>query len=188
MKKIASLFLAAVMAVALASCGTPASGNGSGSSSPAVGYPDEDGYAEGHLNDTMHTYFFDFTIKSAYVCSQYENYVPEEGNELLVAEVTIKNTFQQSLPMFDTDFQVQWGDTAEDAFDVPITYYIESTDTVGDDVLPYEYTLAINETRTGLLIFEVPEGNNDFNISYLEEFENADDGDVFFVFFTADRK
>ncbi len=188
MKKIASLFLAAVMAVALVGCGTPASSDGSGSSSPAAGYPDEDGYAEGNLNDTMHTYFFDFTINSAYVCSQYENYVPQEGNELLVAEMTIKNTTKSSLPMFDTDFQVQWGDTAEDAFDVPITYYAESTDTIGENVLPYEYTLAINETRTGLLIFEVPEGKSDFNISYLEEFDNDTTGDLFFVFFTAERK
>lgn len=187
MKKIASLFLTAIMAVALAGCGAPASNDSSGSSSSAVGYA-EDGYAEGRLNDTMHTYFFDFTVKSAYVCSQYENYTPQEGNELLVAEVTIKNTQRESIPMFDTDFQVQWGDTADDAYDVPITYYAESTDTIGENVLPYEYTLAVNESKTGLLIFEVPSGKKDFNISYLEEFDNDTQGDVFFVFFTADRK
>lgn len=188
MKKFISLFLTAIMAVSLAGCGTPASGDGSSASSPSAGYPDEEGYAEGKFGDTMHTYFFDFTINSAYVCSQYENYVPQEGNELLVAEMTIKNTHRESLPMFDTDFQVQWGDTSEDAFDVPITYYAESTDTIGENVLPYEYMLAVNESKTGLLIFEVPEGKNDFNISYLEEFDNDTTGDVFFVFFTAERK
>ena len=179
MKKIVSLFLAAIMTVALVGCGTPES---------KVGYPDEEGYAEGHLKDTMHTYFFDFTVNSAYVCSQYENYTPQDGKELLVAEVTIKNTHQESIPMFDTDFQVQWGEEAGDAFDVPITYYAESTDTIGENVLPYEYTLAVNETKTGLLVFEVPAGKKDFNISYLEEFDNDTTGNVFFVFFSADKK
>ena len=112
MKKIASLFLATVMAVALIGCGAPGTSDGS---SAKTGYPDEDGYAEGKLNDTMHTYFFDFTVNSAYVCDKYENYTPQEGKELLVAEVTIKNTHRESIPMFDTDFQVQWNDSAEDA-------------------------------------------------------------------------
>lgn len=188
MKKIVSLFLAAILAVSMAGCGsTPSSGQGS-SSTPAPGYADESGYAEGKLNDTMHTYFFDFTINSAYVCSQYESYTPQEGKELLVAEITIKNTHRESLPMFDTDFQVQWGDSSEDAYDVPITYYAESTNTIGENVLPFEYTLAVNESRTGLLIFEVPENKNDFNISYLEEFDNDTTGDVFFVYFTAEHK
>lgn len=185
MKKIASLFLAAVMAVALIGCGAPGTSDGS---SAKTGYPDEDGYAEGKLNDTMHTYFFDFTVNSAYVCDKYENYTPQEGKELLVAEVTIKNTHRESIPMFDTDFQVQWNDSADDAFDVPVTYYADSTDTIGKDVLPYEYTLAVNETKTGLLVFEVPTGLKDFNISYLEEFDDDSTGNVFFVYFTADRK
>ena len=28
-----------------------------------------DGYAEGRLGDTMHTYFFDYTVNDAYTCT-----------------------------------------------------------------------------------------------------------------------
>lgn len=191
MKKIASLLLTAVMAITLAGCGAPASndnpeaGNSSGSQ---VGYPDEDGYAEGHLKDTMHTYFFDFTVNSAYTCSQYETYTPQEGNELVVAEITVKNTTSKNVTMYDSDFQMQWNDPAEDAYEFPITFYLESTDVLSKEMLPYEYTLASKESRTGLLVYEIPTGNTEVNISYLEEFDNDTSGSVYFVYFTPDHK
>ena len=39
---------------------------------------------------------------------------------------------------------------------------------------------------TGLLVYEVPAGNRDFSISYLEQFDDNSEGDTFFVFFTAE--
>jgi len=48
--------------------------------------------------------------------------------------------------------------------------------------------LSVNEDRTGLLVFEVPEGYKDFSISYLEVFDDYSEGNVFFVYFTADEK
>lgn len=47
MKKIVSLLLAAIMAVSLAGCASPLN-----PSSAEPGYPDENGNAEGYLNDT----------------------------------------------------------------------------------------------------------------------------------------
>lgn len=155
-------------------------------SSTAAGYPDELGNAEGFFGDTMHTEFFDYTINSAYLCDEYEGYTPEDGNEILVADITIKNTFRESIPMFDTDFQIQWNDDADDAFDVPITYYLD--DVLNDQMLPGEYMLSVNETVNGLLVFEVPAGQMDFSISYLEVFDDDTTGNVFFVYFSAEKK
>ena len=109
-----------------------------------------------------------------------------EGNKLLVAELTVKNTDRSTVTMYDTDFQIQWGDDDDDdAFDAPITYY---SDAVSDDQLPEEYDLGVNEEKTGLLVFEVPEDSKDYSISYLEQFSNDTKGDVFFVYFTAKDK
>lgn len=143
------------------------------------------GYAEGRMGDTMETYFFDYTINSAYLCDEFNDYLPLDGNRLLVAEATVKNTFNESIVMYDTDFQVQWNSTGEDDYDVPITYY---ADPVSDEQLPAEYELGINKEVTGLLVFEVPEGRKDFSISYLELFDDDSEGDVYFVFFTADEE
>lgn len=200
MKKFASLLLATVVTAAvLTGCGsngvlpggTSGSTSGSSSSSQAattssVGYPDADGNAEGRLGDTMHTYFFDYTVNSAYLCDEYEGYTPADGNEILVADVTIKNTVTSTLPMFDTDFQIQWNDDADDAYGFPIT--LDLNDVLNDQMLPGEYDLPIGKSINGLLVYEVPAGNKDFSISYLEQFDDDTTGDVFFVYFSADKQ
>lgn len=171
MRKRISMILAIVLALSLTACGDK------------TGYADKDGYGEGRIGDAMHTEFFDYTVNSAYLCDEFEGYAPAEDYALLVADVTIKNTFNTSITMYDTDFLAQWN--VEGEFDCPITYY---DDPVSDQQLPSEYELAVNEERTGLLIFEVPADKKDFSISYLEEFDNDTTGDVFFVFFTAEKQ
>ena len=178
MKKIAHFLLTALAAVMITGC-SAAKGN--------VIYADQDGYGEGRIGDTMRSCFFDFTINDAYLCNVFGSYIPTEGYDLLVADMTIKNTFNSSLPMFDSDFMITWGD-GEDNYDIPATYYIGSEELFGGDTLPSEYTLKINESRKGLLIFEVQKGNNDFAIFYLELFDDDTTGDAFFVYFTAEKQ
>ena len=185
--------VATVLAFSLVACGPVDSAvqnlvgavSNSGSSNSGVVTADDDGYAEGRIGDVMRTYFFDYTVNSAYTCKEFEGYTPAEGNKLLVAEITVKNTDRSTVTMYDTDFQIQWGDDDDDAYDVPITYY---NDAVSDEQLPEEYDLGVNEERTGLLVFEVPEDSKDYSISYLEQFSNETEGDVFFVYFTAKYK
>ena len=160
-----------VLALALTGCGSK------------EGYA-EDGYAEGRMGEVLHTYFFDFTVNSAYVCGELGGYEPAEGSELLVAELTIKNTGRESIPMWGEDFQAQWSDgDGEDDYSMPV-----KDGGLTDDQLPDEYDLAVDEERTGTLVFEVPAGKSDFSVSYWEYFENDTSGDMFFVYFTADRE
>lgn len=192
MKKALSLLMLLVLVFALTGCDkAPGTGgsqepSSSGGSTPsATGsndvYPDDDGYATGYIGDNVHTVFFDFTINSASVCQTYEDYTPAEGNELLVVNLTVKNTETYSLPMFDTDFQAQWGDDSNDAYAFPIETMVV------DDQFPSEYQLPVREERTGIYIYEVPAGHDDFSISFLEFFDDNSEGNTFFVYFTADR-
>ena len=153
------------------------------------------GNNEGRVQDTMETYFFEFTVNSAYLTNDYAGYTPAEGNTLLVADITVKNTFQESIEMYDTDFQAQWGDDAEDAFAIPITTDMETfteVDPIGENQLPGTYTLAVDEERIGELVYEVPAGHVDFSISYLEQFVDGEGeestGEVYFVYFTAEEQ
>lgn len=146
-------------------------------------FPDN-GYAEGYMGDSMHTAWFNYIINSAYITNEFEGYTPSAGNELLVVDITVESTFNESIPMFLSDFQAQWNDTADDAYRWPV----EDLDYLRSDILPNEYTLGVNETRTGLLLYEVPSGNDDFSISFVEYYANDTTGDTFFVFFTADDR
>ena len=174
-KRLLTAALALALALGLTACG----GDG--------------GSNEGRVDDTMETYFFDFTVNSAYLTNDYEGYTPAEGNTLLVADITVKNTFQESIEMYDIDFQAQWGEEGEDAYAYPITTDMETfteLDPVGENQLPGTYPMAVDEERTGELVYEVPAGHVDFSISYLEQFvDDAGEestGEVYFVYFTAE--
>lgn len=179
--KAASLFAGLLLTLSLTACGN------SEADAP-VATPDAEGYAEGQKGAVMRSAFFDYTVNDAYLCDSYEGYTPQDGYELLAADVTVKNTFGEPLPMFDSDFQIQWNSDAEDAYDYPVTFYLEEGRDLGDKVLPAQYELEVAESRTGLLLFEVPAGETDFSISYLEYFDDDTTGDTFFVYFTAEKK
>lgn len=209
MKKLGRILFVSALLCLLAACssGSASSSSSASTQSPRESLPGqsqstaaseasdvilpEDGYAEGRMGDTMRTYFFDYTVSGAYVCAEFEGYQPQEGNELLVITATVKNTTRQSIEMYDTDFQAQWGDTGDDDYSLPITFdRVNQVDlpTLRDDQLPSTYTLAVNESRTGLLVYEVPAGKADFSLSTMEYFSDGTTGDTFFVYFTADTQ
>ena len=180
-KRIASLLLITFSALLLAACGP----------SGSIILPKE-GYAQGAAGDTMRTYFFDFTLNEAYTCSRYEGYIPTPGYDLLAVEVTVKNTFQEGITMFDWDFIVLYADNAgeEQIYDYPITSYedLEIPEAARETLLPSEYALEKGESLTGLLLFEVPAGDTEFTVSYLESFEDDTTGDTFSVDIAATRR
>ena len=196
MKNVLSLLLACLLLLAaVTACGgrdsgnyhstyTPSGSTGDSSGDNAGGGSDGGGYTEGggwgYLGDVMHTYWFDFTVDDAYVCMDYEGYTPSEGTQLLVVTLSVKNTFLQSLPMSQYDFQIQWGGEGDDDFGWPISAIAED-----QGQFPDEYTLGINESRTGVLVYEVPEGTRDYSVSFAEYFSDDSAGDAYFIYFTA---
>ena len=146
-----------------------------------AGHP-QDGYAEGTLGDTMHTYFFDYTVERAYLCSELEGYVPAEDKELLAVEIVVENTGEAQVPMWDVDFQAGWGTEDEADHRSPLA------EGLLEEQLPAEYTLEADEERTGWLVYEVPAGYAEFSITYQEYFDDGTTGDRFTVYFPAERE
>ncbi len=197
MKRLISLTLTCLLLLALAACGGDSgsgdSGSGGSGSSSAGGgeVRAEDGYAEARIGDLVHSYFMDFSVNSAYTTSDYHGHTAPEGMKVLVVEMTVKNTFSETIPMYDDDFQGQWSASAEtEEFAWPITEAEDGSDleTVSDEQLPGTYELGVNESRTGTLVFDVPADEKDFSISHLELFDDDTEGDTFFVFFTAEEQ
>lgn len=174
MKRFFALAMVCLLLTAMTACG----GTNQNSSSSGDGYVE--GGDWGYIGDVMHTYWFDFTVDDAYTCTSYEGYAPPEGQQLVVVTVSLKNTFLQSLPMSQYDFQLQWGGEGDDDFQWPISAVAEDK-----GQLPDEYTLAINESRTGVLVYEAPAEACDFSLSFGEYFEDESEGDVYFIYFTA---
>ncbi|WP_300417970.1 DUF4352 domain-containing protein [uncultured Oscillibacter sp.] len=192
MRRLLPLTLALLLLLTLPACGFSAYVGGSGGEESGGGNEiyAEDGFGEARIGDLVHSRFMDFTVNSAYTTSAYHGHSAPEGKQVLVVEMTIKNTFKESLPMYDDDFQGQWSASTEtDEFAWPITEGEDGDlDTVAEEQLPAEYELKVNETRTGTLVFDVPEDEKDFSISHMELFSDDSEGDTFFVFFTAEKR
>ncbi|MCR5372064.1 MAG: hypothetical protein K6E41_01185 [Solobacterium sp.] len=148
-------------------------------SQPAATEPTwTDGLAEGYLGTVMPTAWFEFTVTNAKLVKEFEGHAAPEGYDILVTDVTLKNTYGQTIPMYNSDFQAQWFDDADDAYALPFFVRIEGQE------IEEEYGLGINEKASAVYAFEVPEGNRDFSLSFQEYYANGDYGDLFFVYFT----
>ena len=124
------------------------------------------------------------TVNSAYMTDSYEGMTPAEGNEFCVVNMTIHNTIRQSLPMFDTDFILWWGQGDEDG-SFPITH--EAAEKRAGNMLEEEYFIGINETVTGDLVYELPKTHDAQGMVYFEEyFDNGETGEYYT--FTVDLK
>lgn len=135
------------------------------------------GYYDGRIGDTLKNAFFEYTVLSANYVNEYDGYRPTDGNVLLDTVIRVKNVFGETIPMFNADFQIQWGDGDED-----YGYGVEALEGK-KDIMPQEYELARAETVTYHVVYEVPEGTSEYSISYLEIYEDNSQGDVFFVYF-----
>ena len=102
MKRKLAIALSAVMMLGLVACGDKKVGDGNvETKTPGTEVSDTeaaedgvitatDGYGEGRQGDIMRTYFFDYTINDAYTCADLNNYVPADGKQLLVVNITVK--------------------------------------------------------------------------------------------------
>lgn len=159
---------------------------------PAVEERQEPGdETEGYVGDTLRTAFFDFTVNDAWLCDEYEDYAPSEGNTLVVVDLSLYNYTSSSVPMYDTDFQVCWG-TGDDEFAVPVTYPRDGYPNTGveamGDMLPDDYSIGIHKDQDGILLYEVPQGIEDFVFAFQEVFVDDSTGDTFYVYFTPEQR
>lgn len=138
-----------------------------------------DGAGIGYVGDIMHTYWFDFTVNDIMFCQNFQGYTAREGYQLIVLDMTIENTFDEEVPMFDTDFWVEWG---EDDYSYPVSDLYD----ISTDFLPECYYLTTDDIVTGLLMYEVPVGYSEYMLIFEEYFEDGDVGDWFGVYLYSD--
>lgn len=175
-KRIALALSMVLFALAFTACGPNLFSGGDGGSKDT----------EGGIGDTLSNMFFDYTVLEATSPAEYDGYTAAEGNRLIVCSVKVKNTFGETIPMYDSDFQLQWGNIGGDDDD-----YTFSLDAFNDTMMPLEYELADGEEVTYDLVFEAPADVKDFGLVYLEEYYTGSEsesgtGDFFSVNFTVE--
>ena len=89
-------------------------------------------------------------------------------------DVTVKNTYEKALTMYDTDFQLQWGPGPSD-----FGYPIEDKSLQ----LPESYQLEAGEERTGRLLYEIPAESRGITLAYRDFFTDGSTGGTFYCRF-----
>jgi len=182
-KQIWNRVIAAVLLMAMSGCGSRPKEETSAPVAGNAALTPQNGYARGTSGDVMQTHWFTIKAEEVSLTDAYADLTPAaEDRKLLVVPVTVTNTCDTDLSMYDVDFQVQWDDDSENAFTMPLT--VEDAARFRDGMLEDSYVLAVNETRSGDLVFEVPADASGFAMVYQEVFETGETGDIFIITLT----
>ena len=181
MKKAATLLATVLMIISLAACGSTQNEADYQSNSLPGDISWNNDYVWGQVGETLSTAWFDFNVTDATLYSEYNGEVPTEGYQFLELKIWLKNTFNQSVPMFWSDFDVEWDEA--DSYELPIYMTVD-----GKELTEEEYSLRRAGSANLVLVYEVSERYDEFFVYFDEEFEDGTTGDVFAVYVTPDRK
>lgn len=117
--------------------------------------------------DTVSTAWFDYQVTDVAAAEEYKGYRCAQEEQLVVVALTLKSTYPQAITMFDSDFQLSWpGMDQDDTRCMPVEYYC-------DQQLPAEYELAPRESRSGVLVYQVPREEDTFQFTFQEFFDDG---------------
>ena len=127
------------------------------------------------LGQKVSTHWFDFQVEEARTADSYNGYLAPEGARLAVCTLSLKNTFGEAVPMNRGDFVLVWEADGDAISDDGLTgaYAMERYSV---KQLPDEYTLEREETRSGTLVFVVPDGVERAALRFQEYYAEGEQG------------
>lgn len=131
----------------------------------------------GVLGDALVNCFFSFTVHDAVLTDRFGDLTAGEGTALLVVDVGVENVHHRAIPMYDTDFQLQWGPGDQD-FGYPAA---------SAGALPADYNLAAGESVTGKLVYQAPADSRSFVLATREHFDDGGVGNSFYCHFALEE-
>ncbi len=123
--------------------------------------------------DTVSTALFDYSVPEAEVLDSYPGIPVPEGNKLVRLWLVVKNTSPQQYTMFARDFQVQWGDGAED--------FGTCLAAVDEAMMPDSYPLDPGMSHRGAMLVPVPRDCTALTLAYQEQLADGRAGTAYFL-------
>ena len=183
LKRIAAALLAGCMLAAMSGCSVEEMVSKVGTEVRAGGRDHSKEYT-GKDNDVLTNTFFAFNINSSEVLSTVNDYLPDDAaHTFLIVDITVQNVFEDdsSIPMSPADFELSWA-SLDGTTISPISDDLELT-----NQLNAEWTQFKGESKTGKLVFLVPNDITEFNLLYKELYEDDFEGSTYTITFTPDR-
>ena len=122
------------------------------------------------VGDRAATYWFDFTLSQVERVESWGEFHPQEGEQLVVCTLELKNTFSSDVPMNRWDFTMVWQDASGEMDGAyPLLRSLE-------EQLPDEYELEKGQIRQGKLVFVLPQEVEQAALSFQERFVEGEQG------------
>jgi hypothetical protein len=152
----------------------------------------------GSMKEPVKTMFYTFTVNDCYSTKAIQQYTPSENKLFVVVNITIENLYKGKLDMTDAHFQMQTIDSTDSSSNegtvengvvattisttAAADYFLPITQTVDTayltDELPSSYTMEKGESRSGTLIFEMPNTDTIYNFCTADYFNYGTSGDT----------
>ncbi len=186
MKKLFKCSTLLVGILALSSCALPFQS----SSYPAwstkkllESYPLVDGRIVGgwmgsYIGEKVSAKWYDFVVNYTEELSEYKGYKAADGKKLIHANITITNTSDKEVYLFEDDFALIWNLDKEERS------YVSSMNAYTDTMLKNEIAIKIGETKTIDTVYEIDKDiKKPLAIYYYEQYiDDGQKGNKYYVY------
>lgn len=135
------------------------------------------GWLGANIGDKITAKWYDFTINSIEEINEYNGYKAKDGKTLYHAQITITNTTDKDVYLFDGDFTLVWNLENEEFS------YQYSMDAFNDSMLSNEMVIEPGATKTIDTLYEVDKTTEKpLAIYYYEQYSDNQNGNKYYVY------
>lgn len=136
-----------------------------------------DGWEGASIQDNVTAKWYNFTVNYVESVNEYEGYTAADGNILIHANITITNTSDKTVYLFDGDFALIYNLEQEDR------PYIYSKEAYTDTMLKNETAINKGERKTIDTVYEISKKiNKPMAIYYYEQYSDGQKGNKYYVY------
>src|SRR5574344_791402 len=136
-----------------------------------------DGWLGAKIGEKVSAKWYDFTVNYVEFLNDYASYTPESDKILVHASITIDNTSDKAIYLFDGDFALVW-DLANDE-----RSYAYSMDAFTDSMLTNEMVINKGESKTIDTVYEIDKTvKKPMAIYYNEQYSDGQKGNKYYIY------
>ena len=136
-----------------------------------------DGWLGANIGEKVSAKWYDYTVNKVEFLNEYEGYKVEDNDVTLVhASITIKNTSDKEVYLFEDDFALVWDlEKEERSYTTSIAPYT--------DTMLKEMALGIGEEKTIDTVYEIKKDvKKPMAIYYYEQYNDGQKGNKYYVY------
>ena len=136
-----------------------------------------DGWMGAKVGQKINAKWYDLTVNYAEILDEYEGYKASDGKKLVHASITVENTSDKIVYLFDGDFALVCNLQKEERS------YTYSMDAYAKDMLSNEMSVNIGETKIIHTVYEIDKDIDDtMAIYYYEQYSDGQKGNKYYVY------